>query len=259
MSLTRAHGAIPMVTWGSWARQRGVDQPDFRLKNVTAGAYDDYIRSWALAAKAWGHPFFLRLNHEMNITCCWPWAVSQNGNSVSDYAAMWRHVHDIFTEVHATNVTWVWCPNRTYAGSGGPLAALYPGDAFVDWTCLDGYNWGKNASSGEEWISFSMLFGQSYRSVAKIAPAKPMMIGETGAAEIGGSKAQWINRAFHDLIALYPKIKAFVWFNARADGQNWSVETSAGARRAFGRGISSSRFSGNDFGKLSGTTIRPLK
>jgi hypothetical protein len=260
MNLTREHGAIPMVTWGSWARQRGVEQQDFRLAAIAAGGFDGYIRSWALAAKAWGHPFFLRLDHEMNITCCWPWAVRENDNRVRDYVAMWRHVHDIFTSVGATNVTWVWCPNRVYAGSAGPLASLYPGDAYVDWTCLDGYNWGApRPHNATRWISFGQLFTDTYRLITTtIAPSKPMMIGETGSAEAGGSKARWLTLAFSDLATRFPRVKAFVWFNARANDEDWAIETSASAEAAFRRGIGSSRFASNVFGDLSDGRIAPL-
>jgi hypothetical protein len=261
MELTRRHRAIPMVTWGSWARERGVNQPDFRLANIAAGAFDNYIRSWALAAKGWGHPFFLRLDHEMNINCCWPWAVTQNGNRSADYVAMWRHVHDIFTSVGVTNATWVWCPNREYDGSARNLASFYPGDAYVDWTCLDGYNWGVGSSHDSSgWLSFNQLFGPTYRLVTRvIAPSKPMMIGETGSAEKGGSKARWLTTAFADLSTLYPRIRAFVWSNARWDNMDWQVESSASAERAFRAGIRSSRFAGNVFGELSGGTVRPLQ
>ena len=39
------------------------------------------------------------------------WMEGVNGNQPGEYVAAWRHVHDIFTAVGATNVSWVWCPN----------------------------------------------------------------------------------------------------------------------------------------------------
>ena len=65
-----------------------------------------------------------------------------NGNRPGEYVAAWRHVHDIFTSVGANDVTWVWCPNVDPDHKMQSLGSLYPGDAYVDWTCLDGYNWG---------------------------------------------------------------------------------------------------------------------
>ena len=92
-------------------------------------------RQWATAAKAWGHPFFLRFDHEMNGNWQFPWAELLNGNKPGDYVKAWRHVHDMFTSLGATNVSWVWCPNVS-GGSTRPMAQLYPGDAYVDLTQL---------------------------------------------------------------------------------------------------------------------------
>ena len=76
---------------------------------MIAGRYDEYIREFAEEARAWGHPFFLRFNWEMNGDW-FPWSEGVNGNPSGEYVAAWRHVHDIFAAVGATNVTWVWCP-----------------------------------------------------------------------------------------------------------------------------------------------------
>ena len=101
-----------------------INEPNFQLSDVIAGTYDSYIREFAEAAKAWGHPFFLRFNWEMNGDW-FAWAEGVNGNKSGEYVAAWRHVHDIFTSVGATNATWVWCPNVDPGGtSAGPRLAL---------------------------------------------------------------------------------------------------------------------------------------
>ena len=107
------------------------------------GRYDAYIREFAEAAKAWGHPFFLRFNWEMNGNW-FAWSEGVNGNQPGEYVAAWRHVHDIFTSVGATNATWVWCPNVDPGKEFDDLALALSGRRYVDWTCLDGYNWGTN-------------------------------------------------------------------------------------------------------------------
>ena len=38
------------------------------------------------------------------------------------------------------------------------LASFYPGDAYVDWTGLDGYNWGTNPAKPDRWRSFDQLY-----------------------------------------------------------------------------------------------------
>ena len=102
-----------------------------------------------------------------------PWAENANGNQPGDYVAAWRHVHDIFTSVGATNATWVWCPYVDATPKLGPLARYYPGDDYVDWTCLDGFNWGNNGVNPQPWTSFDKIFGPSYRTIVnKLAPDK---------------------------------------------------------------------------------------
>ncbi|HYG96563.1 MAG TPA: Ig-like domain-containing protein, partial [Solirubrobacterales bacterium] len=139
----RSRGSIPMYSWGSQSIPATLNQPNFQLSDVIEGRHDAYIRKWATAAAAWGKPFFLRFNWEMNGQW-FAWHEGVNGNKTGESVAAWRHVHDIFTEVGATNATWVWCPNVDPEGHHLKLPGLYPGDAYVDWTGLDGYNWGTN-------------------------------------------------------------------------------------------------------------------
>jgi len=182
----RSHGYIPMINWASQKLGAGINQSDFQLRDVYGGTYDTYIRRWATDAKSWGHPFFLYFDPEMN--GWWsPWGEGKtssgaiiNGNSAGDYVRAWRHVHDIFTSVGATNVTWVWGPNHMSTSSQYPaLSTLYPGDGYVDWTGLSVYNkyptWaGLNplltGSEGMTW------FKNSYNELLALAPNKPIML-----------------------------------------------------------------------------------
>ncbi len=220
------------------------------LAAIANGSYDDSITEWAKAAAAWGHPFFFLLDEEMNGTW-YPYSPGQNGNTASDFIAAWRHVHDIFTSVGATNVTWVWCPNVITPDTGTPLDQLYPGDDYVDWVGLNGYNWG-----GNRWQSFASVFGPSYQALLKLAPGKPIIIGETASAEAGGSKAKWITSALtKQLPENFPQIKAILWFNWRIYEQDvwwpWEIESSPAANSAFSAAIKSPYFaSGGSFGKL---------
>ena len=110
MENIRRHGAIPVFSWSSQSIPSKLDEPDFQLSDVIEGHHDSYIRSFAEEARDWGHPFFLRFNWEMNGNW-FPWSESVNGNRPGEFVAAWRHVHDIFEQVGATNATWVWCPN----------------------------------------------------------------------------------------------------------------------------------------------------
>ncbi|MFM8322668.1 MAG: glycoside hydrolase family 26 protein [Chloroflexota bacterium] len=255
----RNRGYIPLVDWGSHnlAGASKTDQPKFALRAIIRGDHDAYIRTWAQQAKAWGHPFFLRFDWEMN-GGWFAWSEKVNGNQPGEYVKAWRHVHDIFEQVGATNVTWVWCVNTLYKGSI-PLAGLYPGGAYVDWTCVDGYNRGTNPLKNDSWRSFREVFTPTYNELLKVAPTRPIMIGETASTEYGGSKATWIRNALtYALPTVFPKVKAVLWFNWNSGGMDWVIETSPEAQKAFANGISSSYYAKNGFSNLNVSPIPPL-
>jgi hypothetical protein len=260
MSKARARGYLPVLSWGSYREATGADQPRFRLAAIIHGRYDSFIRRWALGAKRWGHPFFLRFDWEMNTNDV-PYSEHANGNRRGEFARMWRHVHRIFTRVGAKNVTWVWCPNVEYDGSVQPLASLYPGSRYVDWTCLDGYNWGTNPNHPATWSSFAGVFRHTYALVTrKIARSKPLMIGETSSTEIGGSKAAWITDAFgRQIPARFPRIDAVVWFNKYQYGLDWPIESSASATAAMRAALEGPVYATNRFRKAPGRPISPLR
>jgi beta-mannanase len=245
-----------MLNWSSMSSPLAVNEPDFRLARVTGGAFDSYIRSFALAAKAWGHPFFLRFNWEMN-GHWFPWAQAANGNREGDSVATWRHVHDVFTSLGATNVTWVWCPTADPYHEFTNLGGLYPGDAYVDWTCLDGYNDGR-AAGKRHWRTFDQIYSASYRHITQtIAPDKPFMIGEVASSERGGSKPAWISDMLAKLPTAYARIRAFVWFDVVLNSADWPIETRPASIAAFARGIRSLSYESNTYRHLTARRIEP--
>ncbi len=258
MENVRQHGAIPFFSWASQSTPSSLDEPEFQLADVIEGKYDNYIREWATAAAAWGHPFFLRFNWEMNGNW-FPWSEGVNGNNPGEYVAAWRHVHDIFTEVGATNATWTWCPNVDPGHSLHELASLYPGDEYVDWTCLDGYNWGSDPAHPAKWHTFDELFSTTYHEITEtIAPTKPMVIGEVGSTEEGGSKAQWIEEMLRDVPTEYPQIHGLQWFDKEEEG-DWPIESSSSSAAAFAAGIQSPSYLGNEFAAAgSGPIAAPV-
>jgi Glycosyl hydrolase family 26 len=226
-----ARGATPLITWNPWHLDGPVEQPRFALRTIAAGRHDDYIGTWATGLAAYGARVYLRFAPEMNGDWS-PWCAGVNGNSAADYVAAWRHVHDRFADAGASNVRWVWCPNVVTAT---PMADLYPGDAYVDWVALDGYNWGSGMPWGSTWRSFTQVFQDSYAELTTIT-GKPMMIAETGSAEKGGDKAAWIENAFTQLADSFPKIRAFLWYNVdrrSADEPDFRVESSPASLEAF--------------------------
>jgi hypothetical protein len=249
----RNHGAIPMISW----TPEGGDHSRWQLGDIIRGDHDAYIRQFATDAKAWSFPFFLRIMHEMNGSWGYPWQETQNGNQRGEFVQAWRRIVDIFRSVGVSNASYVWCPNIDYPNSPNPtFASLYPGDDYVDWTCLDGYNWGANRSSG--WQSFDQVYSYSYNEVLKVAPSKPMMIGEFGSVEEGGSKADWLTDALTtQLPGQYARVRAAVYFNWPFDGVDWRVETSQAASNAWRAGLGSSYYAPNNYGSITGRIAVP--
>lgn len=250
-NLITNRGAIPYMDMSSGTA---------KLTDITNKVYDSSIITWATAVKTWGKPFFFRWNWEMNGTW-FDWGAQAKANPAA-YVAAWKHMHDVVASQGATNVTWVWCPNTEYSGST-PLASLYPGDSYVDWTCIDGYNWGTNPSKPDSWKTFSQVFSQTYNNISVIAPDKPIMIGETASSESGGSKSAWITDALTTQIPKnFPKIKAVNWFNwniLEGTGRiDWPIESSASSQSAFGAGIASPFYKSNTVGTLTPLTKVPV-
>lgn len=232
-------------------------KPRFQLSDLISGVYDPYIRRFAAAARRWGHPFFLRFDWEMNGNW-FPWAEAANENRAGEYVAAWRHVHNLFESAGATNATWVWCPNAVSAQGAAKLITLYPGNAYVDWTCLDIYNYGTNPSHPTGWESFNRIARPVYREiVGALAPVKPMIVGEAASSEYGGSKARWIRAMLAELSRKFPKIRGVLWFERYDDGMDWPIETSQAATAAFRRGIHRGSYVGHVYGHLGATPIPP--
>ncbi len=240
-----ARGAIPMITWLPRLETGDpVNQPAYSLAAIAAGVYDPYIERAAREAAEFHHRLLLRFAHEMNGPWS-PWGAGVDGNTPADYVAMWRHVVAIFRAAGATNVRWVWSPNVysidpfTNSGSPVPFQPFYPGNRWVDFVALDGYNSG--TLSWPNWRSFISVFRNSYDAITQLTD-KPMMIAETASTELGGDKAKWIRAIPHVLRIYLPAVRALIWFNREPD---WKVSSSPASLHAFRAVAQSALFSGS--------------
>lgn len=233
MEAVASRGAMPMVTWAPRDPTKGPKakkQREYSVQTIVAGEHDDYILSWARGSAEWGKPMYLRFAHEMN-SVSYPWSIGLNDNTSAEYVSAWKHIVDIFREEGATNVRWVWSPTVALNVSP-PFEEFYPGDDYVDWVALDGFNWG-NSQNWSSWQTLAEVFEPSYEEVTALAPDKPFMIAETASAEEGGDKAAWIRDAFSkDLPTLLPRTKAVVWFNMNKEA-NWRVDSSPSSLEAY--------------------------
>ena len=207
------------------------DQPKYRLSTITNGDHDADITRWANQVKNFNDIVYLTPLSEMN--GYWQtWSGVSNGNTPSDFIPAWRHIRDIFTATGTTNVKWVWAVNAVSVPnipSNSPNV-YYPGDNYVDYIGIDGYNFGP---PDEPWLSFRNIFMPMYQKISQtISSTKPMMIMETACSEAGGDKAKWINDMFYDLSYSFPQVVQVNWFNRNKE-RDWRIESSNASLEAF--------------------------
>ncbi len=224
-------GSIPMVTWEPWVSDftvenfPGIGAVETRDKSsftsIAGGLYDSFLKKWAKSAKNFKHPIYLRLGHEMNEPYRYPWG-PQN-DTPQEFVAGWKHIHEVFEQVGAKNIIWVWSPHTAY----GYFDAYYPGSDNVDVIATGILNFG-TSTSWSKWWTFSEIFGTHYKELATFN--KPMMIAEFGSLKTGGDRAKWFGDALTNLPKKYPLVNSIVFFHYSGDkttsdkSVNWYIK-----------------------------------
>jgi len=239
----------PLVLHLTW-------EPAVSLKDIIKGTYDNYIAKYANSIKAWGGEIRFRFAHEMiqdNIYDGKEFYRWQD--QPENYVKAFRHVHDIFSKAGASNAKFVWCPNN-HPSDINILKQYYPGIDYVDWLCMDGYNWGnRDGKPGwPDWMWFDDIFANIYHTFVdhpEIFGDKPIMLGEFASCEAsphdleGQHKAEWIKNAFERIASPdFGKIKAFHWFQINKEC-DWRVNSSDSAKVAFKAALKNKRFISN--------------
>jgi hypothetical protein len=221
--------ALPLMSWEPWdGVSHGQTQPKYALSKIIHGDFDAYITRFATAVSQQKWPVAIRFAHEMNGNW-YPWSETRSGNRPGEYKMAWRHVHDIFNKVGATNVIWVWSPNIVRPVPAVRLQPLYPGDAYVDWVGVVGYQ------AHEE--TAGQVFDPTLKLLRKFTK-KPILITETG-AEPGPQKASWTASLF-PWLRHHPDVVGFVWFElSKSEGANadWRFAVDSKVLHAFHDGI----------------------
>ena len=180
---------------------------------------------------------YVRPMHEMNDKT-YPWSIGVNGNTgPQQYITAWRHIVGIFQQVGANNVQFVWCVGAEPA-TPNP-AEFFPGDNYLSWIALDGYN------RGNPWKSFTSIFSSAYDEITAVSD-RPVMIAETGTVDSPtdpAAKAAWITSALEQEIPQqFPRIRAVLYFDAPGRGFSYALTASGGALQAFSQVAGSPEF-----------------
>lgn len=206
-------------------------------ETIASGECDDFLKSVGKNLRSYNKPLFLRFAWEMNLPDMY-WSVDRVNSTPQDFINAWRRFHDILRDENANNVIWVLSFN-TSSPKTIPYANLYPGDEYVDWVAIDGYNWG-DAQDWSRWTSFNGVFRQSYGELLNITD-KPVMLSEVNSAPTGGDKSKWLeDMLIKQIPDEYPNIKAIVFFNEnKSTGENvdWRIEKSKNYVSAVQNGL----------------------
>jgi mannan endo-1,4-beta-mannosidase len=196
------------------------------MSAIAAGRDDAYLRSYAAAVRAFGHPVIISFAPEMNGKW-YPWGWTHT--SPRTWVQAWRHVVTLFRRAKASNVTWTWTVNQMTANEG-PIADWWPGSAYVTWMAVDGYYYNRNTT-------FNGIFAKTIAAERKLSE-KPIFIGETAIGQVAG-QARRIPQLFAGVAHF--RLLGFLWFDMAQSGtvfhQDWRLEGHRSAAAAFRRGI----------------------
>jgi hypothetical protein len=192
------------------------------LASIAAGRSDAYLRSFADAVAAFGHPVILSFGHEMNGS----WYSWGDGHEpAAEFVAAWRHIVRVFRAQGAANVTWLWAVNSV-AGASSALKQWWPGAAWVNWVGVDGYYFGTADT-------FQSAFGSTIADIREFSQA-PLLIAETAVGTTADRDSQ-IKGLFAGVRERH--LAGLMWFDeAQNSGlyhQDWRLEDDPSALAAF--------------------------
>lgn len=218
---------IPHVFWQPFFPSQENASQDV-CTEIAAGEYDDRIEAWASTLSEWAtetdgpdRRIYLNLAPEMNGDWS-PWSPALGDDTEEDFVEMWRRIHDIHadTNLEEEHVQWVWTLDNTTRGVD--REAVYPGDDYVDWVSIHGYNW----TRWGPWISPEEVYGPTIDVMRSITD-KPLAITEfacSSETDDGGNdperKDEWIEDGFEYLRE--QDVRMSLYFNLTKE-TDWAV------------------------------------
>jgi len=251
-----ANGNVPVVSWEPYLCSPTATPNDVEVR-AARGDYDAYLHAWADRMKAFvsgpdgslgtedDRRVYIRLAHEMNGDW-YPWGAAVGGDSASAYVLMWQRVRTIFWQkgLDASAVQWIWAVNHEDVGMAR-AEDYYPGDAYVDWIGIDGYNWGAS-QSWSSWRTPEEVFAPMVERLRgfTIAAPKPLALTETASTSATpgkvdvAAKSQWITQLFTYATASTTGARMIVWFNEDKEA-DWAVFGGANGDETYRSGRTS--------------------
>ena len=211
----------------------GYKGAEYLPDSIINGGYKKNIGNWAENLKALNAPVFVNLGSGMNgsIRNYTRLQRSFTDNSLLDtdadlYKLAFRYIVDQFRAHHANNVKFVWSPSVDSIPdiSINDMTRFYPGDDYVDWINLMGYNIdGTDKADLSIYLNeaplidgktrtFDEVFKNAYHSLRRMYPDKPMMM-ETSSLNRNNSKSAFAQQMFNKLLTEYGNIQIVTWNN----------------------------------------------
>lgn len=218
------HGAVPMITWEPYV---GARTPPDVVSRAAAGEFDEYFAEWGGRLRTFlagpdahlntsdDRRVYLRPGHEMNGNW-YPWGQRAPGRFVE----MWKRMHGMLDDLGLgpTHVQWVWCVTNV---DHGPFSAesYYPGDRWVDWVGVDGYNWGVTGRS-TRWLSAAEVLEPMITRIRGVS-TRPVALAEVATTRhtLNGGAVTAKNAWIADFFAWLPTsgVRMVCWFNLDRD------------------------------------------
>ena len=260
-------GALPVITWMSAPADFATapDLASYSLTAIAAGGQDSYIKAWAASIAVQKMPVVIRFDHEENGNW-YPWSigwhkqgigvgVNSPTNTAAAYVSAWQRVWNIFQSYGANNYAiWAYVPSRintlssygTGMSQSEIVAAGYPGDQFVDWVGVDGYQYNSAEST-----TYSDTFAASFAALESFS-SRPIFVAEMGSAQqAGDQQARWLKQTLAALAA-DPRVISAIYFDNDVTGvhyidglpvrTNWTIDSSEQSVAAVRSGISAGDF-----------------
>lgn len=182
LQATWERGQVPHVFWQPFFPADDDTSSEIN-REIASGRYDETIKTWAEILSAWvydedGHHRRVYLNLAPEFNGDWsPWSPAVGDDSEEDFVAMWRHIHDIVSDTGLTSefVQWIWTLDNTTRNVD--REACYPGDDYVDWCGIHGYNW----TTWIPWQTPSEVYDETISFIRSVAD-KPIAITEFGSS-----------------------------------------------------------------------------
>lgn len=189
----------------------------FSYDTILGGGWDPYIKSFVESVKNYDGRVILIPFEEMN-GAWYSWSGTLNGNTPEKHIAAFRYLVNAFEGVN--NVAFAWDVNAQSAPDTpeNSIDKYYPGDEYVSYIGVNGFNF------GDPWMNPEEIFGPALLKLEGYG--KPIYIFSTASAE-GPLKAEWIAK-LGEFIDKNQSIRGFVWFNEdkERDWRVWSDEDS---------------------------------